>query len=291
MRGKTEAKKAAGKPELEFTGSARSQQSIKTQWRLERELKHCQAQIGLWERNLATAEEGKKRQASQIAAGYGYAHAVLETYVQDAVKAEQMIATFKTQAGNLQGQLDALKLTPEKVAKRAKAQRILATQIERRLDKDRELDSALASVRKILEERAALTAEMYEGAAALEFDSSLDLDEGRFRALLHSLPQGMAGDSAKWVIWFLGREGDRRPCIIQFGQATLPETLACNNAFASGDTPNLTKAEEAKIEEIQRAMMPPRPPVLEEAWKPGEPVPEVPPENIQWALASGFMPR
>lgn len=267
----------------EFVGSLRSQKSIKAQWRLESDLKTAKAQLSLWTRNLAKAKEGVVRQTQQVSAGRGASHSVLESYVQDVGKAEQMIAAFKSQVANLQSQIDALMPDAAKAAERAEQQNILAGRLLARLELDRKLDAALETVRGILEYRKQMTSEMREAAIALDFNREVGLDDQRFETLLRTLPSDMARESQKWGIWFLGQEDDRTPCTIHGGQAVLPETLASHNAFCSGDCVNLTKAEEKEIERIMDSYAPPQPPreEMSRLLGPREPVPD---EKIQWTL-------
>ena len=272
----------------EFIGSLRSQASIKVQWRLESDLKTAKAQVGLWERKLKEAQDGVLRQTAQVSAGQGRSHSILESYVQDVSKAEQMLTAFKTQVASLQAQIDALMPDAAKAAERAEQQNILAGRVLARLELDRKLDAALETVRGILERRKQMTSEMREAAIALEFDRTANLDDGRFDALLRSLPSDMARESQKFVTWFLGQEDERTPCTIQGGQAVLPETLASHNAFCSGDSVKLTKAEEAEIKrsiDARYALDYPQPPREETEMRrllgPPEPVPD---EKIQWGL-------
>jgi hypothetical protein len=201
------------------------------------------------------------------------------------VKAEQMIAAFKAQAIKLQAQIDALVPTPAQAAERAERQNILAGQVRVRLEIDRALDGVLQRVREILRERAAVTAKMREAATALEFASGLNLDDARFESLLRALPEEMARDSAKWVTWFLGSEEGRSPYIQHWGDVTLPETLASNNAFRTGELVEVTKEEQAQLERIIESRRPPAPPASPSPRKIGMPAPEaVAPEKIQWGL-------
>ena len=275
---------AAGDPRPKFIGSLRSQASVTKEWGLKADLKTCKAQIGLWERKLATAGQGVTRNSAQIAAGNGMAHSTLEGYVQDVSKAKQMIAAFQEQAASLQRQIDDLQPTPEKAVERAEGQRVLCAQVEQRLQIDRKLDGALEAVRQILRERAALTSEMVGCVASLDFNHNFDLDDQRFDALLRVLPEGMAGESEKWVTWFLGREDGRSPYMIQRGKFTLRETLASHNAFCSGDSVNLTKKEEAEVERIDASRGPFAPPVEAPPNRIGQAAEEVRPENIRWAM-------
>jgi hypothetical protein len=287
---KTQQRKSRREPELsgasepKFIGSLRSQKSITEQWRLERSLKTAKGNISLWERNLATAQQGVTRNSAQISAGQGYAHSVLEGYIEKVANAKQMIAAFEDQAVSLQKEIDALLPDAEKAAERAERQRVLAGQARARLVLDRELDSSLEAVRAILFERAALTRKMRDGAVSLEFDRNVNLDDGRFDALLGMLPREMAAESAKHVQWLLGEEDGRRPCTVRSDYVVFGETLRCNNAFRYDDCANLTKKEEDVIERIAASRGPVAPPIETPPRRLGEPAAEVPPSKVQWAL-------
>jgi hypothetical protein len=276
---KDSSPKAIGSPY-----SPRSQKNVREQWRLERELATCNGQIGLWERKLKTAQEGVTRQTAQVSAGQGVSHSILQSYVKEVTEAKEMVASFKEQAAALHAQIDALMPDAAKAAERAEGQKTLAGQFRTRLELDRTLDFALESVGGILTERAALTSKMRAAAESLEFSHGLDLDGQRFEALLRILPGKMAAESEKFVRWFLGEDGERRPCVVQGGEVVLDETLRNHNAFRTGDCPNLTKEEESKIERILASRGPFAPEVEPTPMRMGEPAQEVPPEKIQWAL-------
>jgi hypothetical protein len=287
-QGKKSRQRAEAPHASEPQFSLRSQKSIKAEWRLRSDLKTAKAQVGLWEGNLKKAQEGVARQTAQVAAGYGASHAILRGYVKEVGEAEQMITAFKSQVADLEAKIQALMPNAEKAAERAEGQRILWIRVLARLELDRRLDAALEVVRHVLEERAAITSNMREAAIALDFAREVRLDDDRFEALLRTLPSDMARESAKWVAWFTGRDGDRTPCTIQGGQAVLPETLASHNAFQSGDCPMLTKAEEAQINRIMDSYAPPAPP--REAGEAAEmrrrlgPPEAVPDDKLQWVM-------
>jgi hypothetical protein len=280
--------KSAGAPKAaEFTGSPTSQRRVKERWRLESQLKNCRANIGLWEGKLATATAGVKRWSEQLSLGTGAAHSILISFTKDVEEAERMIAAFKQNVVNLETEIAALELIPEQAAQRAEGQGILAALALARLEGDKQIDATLSVVIALLCERQQVTAKMRERAMALEFDRDINLDDMRFDALLRALPKEMARESGKWVEWFLGREADRRPSKITGGQVTLPETLRSHNAFQIDDCPELTAAEEKRIRDIVDACFRrdhPQPPAEESPRIPGAPVPEVPPEKIQWGI-------
>jgi hypothetical protein len=269
---------------VKFTGSTRSQANVCEQWRLEGTLKTCRAQGGYWERKLTEARKGVERQTLQISMGNGASHSILESYVQDVAKAEQMISSFKEQAATLQSKIDSLSPDTAKTARRAERQKLLAGQLRARLEMDRKLDHALEAVRQILRDRAHLTLKMREGAQSLEFGRGLKLDDERFDALLRMLPWNMAAESEKFVKWFMGQDGARNSYQVHGGEFVLRETLASHNAFRSGDCPELTKEEEAEIEGMLASRGPFAPPVEAITKRLGEAVEVAPPEQIQWGL-------
>ncbi len=168
-----------------------------------------------------------------------------------------MIASFKAHAADLQKQIDALFPDAVKAAERAQVQSIVAGQIRARLALDKTLDFRLESVRGILAERAALTSEIRKGIDALEFEYGFGLDEQRFEDLLRTLPREMAGESERFVYWFLGQEQGRTPCRIHGSDIELRETLRAANFFGPDDCPNLAKEEEAEVEESGPLAFPP----------------------------------
>ncbi|MGA3325968.1 MAG: hypothetical protein ABSF45_15965 [Terriglobia bacterium] len=285
---KLRSKPAIGKaPGAGFIGSPTSARRVKERWRLEFQLENCRAQIGLWERNLATAKEGVKRQSAQLSAGRGAAHLILQTYTDDVAKAERMIAAFKQNTMSLQEELAALVLTPEQAAKRKENQDILAALVLARVEGDKQLDGALSTVFRLLYERQQVTAKMRERALVLEFERGVDLDDARFEALLRALPKDMACESAKWASWFLGTEADRTPYMVSGGDFCLDETLASCNGFRSGDTPSLTEKERRELERQKDSLYPPSAAGMER-------LANIPPKKaeqstgkIQWGLAPG----
>jgi hypothetical protein len=265
----------------EFIGSPRSQRNIKEQWRLEGELKTCDGQIACWQRKLATAEEGVRRNTG----GGGYNLAVLRGYVREANETKDMITSFEAHAVTLRAELAALLPDAAKAAERGELQKIVAAQIRARLALDKRLDSALEAARAILLERAELTRKMRDGAVSLEFNQNVDLDEGRFDSLLAMLPRNMAAESQKFCDWFLGEEGDRRPYAVRNDGIVFKETLRAANAFREGDSPELTDRERAEIERMVAARGPFAPPVEEPPKRLlGEPAAEIASSEIQWAL-------
>lgn len=69
-----------------------------------------------------------------------------------------------------------------------------------RLEKDKQVNDALASLRQAIQERTGLTARMKESAAALDFTSDGDsLDAQRFDELVASLPEDLLAGSQLWA--------------------------------------------------------------------------------------------
>jgi hypothetical protein len=265
--------------------SPRSQQSYIRQWQLERELTNCKSEIGLWKRKLQAAEEGKNRQASQIAAGKGYAHSILEEYVREATEAKEMILAFEQRATDLQGQIDALTPDIAKAAERRQAQESVARLLALRLEGDKKLDLVLETARQLLSERETLTATVRELVRSLDFRFSVALDDERYGALLRMLPKGMAAVSGGWVTWFLGQEDGRCPSTIEGGEFLLPETLKSAIAFRPGDCPALTLEERRMIKAQSDSRIVPTPAACEAAARlPGAEVKELPVGTVQWGL-------
>jgi len=92
----------------EFIGSLRSQRNVVTEWKLKRDLKTCNSQIGYWERKLTTAQEGVTRWTAQISAGQTGSYSILQGFVKEVGEAKDMITGFKEQAAISEAQIDAL---------------------------------------------------------------------------------------------------------------------------------------------------------------------------------------
>ena len=267
--------------------SPRSQKRIVAGWQKTQELKNCKVQIECWLRKLAIAKEGEKRQASQIAAGSGHAHSILQTYVKERVEATEMVAAFKAQAAALQTAIDDLIPNAVEADERRRNQESMVAHLEARILKAKQLDGALQEVRRIASECVELTREMTRLAELLEFPSGTSLGISQFEDLLRRLPNKMAPEAERFATWFLGAEKDRSPYPIRNEEIVLPETLASAGAFTCGDCPELTREEARQVEALVAARYPPTPEQLEmqaASRRPGEETNELPVGKIQWGL-------
>ena len=122
--------------------------------------------------------------------------------------------------------------------KRSKRQTELAGLVRTRVRKDELIDAALASLRKLLNDRQALTEGIGELGRELEFYRR-DWDGERFTALLPLLPETILERSKEWVAWFLGEKSAnhlKAYVVCAKDGATVPETLAHSGMLHFGDT-------------------------------------------------------
>ena len=267
--------------------SPRSQKRIVAGWQKARELKNCKVQIECWLCRLAVAKEGEKRQASQIAAGNGYAHSILQAYVKESTEAAEMVAAFRAQAAAIQTAIDDLIPNAVEADERRRNQESMAAHLEARILKAKQLDGALQEVRRIASECVELTREMTRLAGLLEFPFGVNLGISQFEDLLRRLPNEMASEAERFATWFLGAEKDRSPYPIRNEEIVLPETLASAGAFTYGDCPELTRKEARQVEALVAARYPLTPEQLEmqaASRRPGEETKELPVGKIQWGL-------
>jgi hypothetical protein len=163
---------------------------------------------------------------------------------------------FKERAAVLQGEIKSLREpTCEEKKQRADRQEILAGLTAQRVVKDEGLECALQYLRRILWERSTLTLHMKEVAREIDLQVG-NFDDDRFDALLRSLPDDLLAESRVWVSWFLAEQTDRYPGEVQGGEFLLPECLANNNAFRSGDSPVLSTEEWSKLDSISASRVP-----------------------------------
>jgi hypothetical protein len=114
-----------------------------------------------------------------------------------------------------------------------------------RFEEDRQIDGARAELRRLLEERAKLSAEMRAAAAAIDFTLHYDsLDQHRFEQLLASLAGEMAPASERWRAWFFGESQEKtEKYIVRARVLCLAETLASPRIYERGQVIALTEEE------------------------------------------------
>jgi hypothetical protein len=159
------------------------------------------------------------------------------------------LAAYKKHSASLQSKIDALAHpAPLQVAEREQEQSRLADLARKHLENDRLADAALQDLRQLLEKRAGLTASMVLTASAVELTIGEDaLDEGRFKSLLDLLPAELAATSERWVDWILGTEGNKQCYVVRAKTLVLPETVASNHLYRTGDRIDLTEEQTRKL--------------------------------------------
>ncbi|MBZ5697906.1 MAG: hypothetical protein LAN18_05105 [Acidobacteriia bacterium] len=129
------------------------------------------------------------------------------------------------------------KLIPssEQAHARAERQQLLASLAIERLGKDREIAKVLANLRSLLGERSGLTAKMMEIVPSIDFTVDGDLDARPFNDLLAALPSDLAGDSERWLDWFLGSNKIAKPYVVRDERLVVAETLANAGIYQRGE--------------------------------------------------------
>lgn len=244
--------------------SPRSQKSVLHQLELEAALEKCRKQITFTEKRIREWKEKAESQMQNITERTS--PVIRQGFHRTLVgidELERELAAFRKREKSLQAEIKALALSPAQATLRARLQGELAALVMERFAKDRAIDSALRKLRRVLQERAALTAKMVKIAGDLEFAATADFDAGRFVALLDSLPVDLAAQSHDWVNWFFGQESEKEPHTVGSKVAVLPETLASCGVFRPGETVYLTKAQAAKLPSDESAKPVPTPEEME----------------------------
>lgn len=228
--------------------SPRSQKSMLRQLELEAAQGKCRNQIAFGQKRIAQEKEAAERQTATVADGnnFNIRHALNKTLA-DIEEREREVAAFRKRENSLQAEIKGLALSPAQAMQRAELQAAIAADVIQRCAKDSAIDALVQKLRKVLEERAALTTKIVQTALMLDFSPTANFDAARFAALLDSLPTKLEPQSIAWVNWFLGQEGKKEPCTIGKKSAVLAETLACANVFRAGEYVFLTKEEIAKL--------------------------------------------
>ena len=236
--------------QTETAFSPRSQRSLIYEKGLRDKLAKCDAHIGSLERKIREGEESKARQLKCVVEGRTRNAHVLPLRLRALEDFNLEVAAFREQRTQIQSEIAALAPTPASAAERAERQRHLARIAAERLEKDRLAEGALKGLRRLLEERAQLTAKMAEAAQAADFTASDDnLDARRFEELLASLPGGLAAESECWLAWFTGKEEGLKPYAVVVDQAGSlePESLASAGFYIFGEMVRLTDQEASKL--------------------------------------------
>jgi hypothetical protein len=145
------------------------------------------------------------------------------------------LMAYRQHLASIESKISALtNPTPLQAGERVERQNAIARLASERLGKDRQTDDLLKNLRQLLAERAALTAQMADALAAIDFTLVKDgLDASRFDDLLAALPSGLADASEGWTARFLGEDPDAKPYTAR-EQFLLRETLADNGICPVG---------------------------------------------------------
>ncbi len=251
--------------------SPRSQKSMLRQLELEAKLAKCRDQIAFSEKKIAQEKETAASQTAVTADGGSHnVRLAMSRTLAGIEERERELAAFREWEKSLQAQIRALAPSSAEAATRARSQGEMAALVMKRFGGDAAIDVALGKLRTALQERAKLSAEIVKLAGDLEFAATADFDEGRFAALLNSLPADVAARSHDWVNWFFGQESAREPHAVGAKPLVMAETLASAGVFRPGETAMLTKAQIAKLppdetkhiptpQEMEEAVTPPKP--------------------------------
>jgi hypothetical protein len=109
------------------------------------------------------------------------------------------LAAYKEERASAEKIIAEVAPTPAQATERAERQNYLANLTGERMQKDRLIEGALNAFRRLLKERAELTAKMTKAAEAADFTVGDDgLDGRRFDELVLSLPEGLVARSERW---------------------------------------------------------------------------------------------
>lgn len=232
------------------TFSPRSQRVLIQEKVLRNKLGKCDAKITYLERTIRELEQAKARQLEFSVTGRNTNGHVLPLMLRDLEGKNLEVAAFREQRTQIQSEIAALAPTPASAAERAERQRHLARLAAERLEKDRLAEGALKGLRRLLDERAQLTAKIVEASRSADLTISDDnLDARRFEELLASLPEGLAAESERWFGWFTGQEEGLKPYVVVVDQIERlePESLVRAGFYGFGETVQLTDREASEL--------------------------------------------
>lgn len=219
--------------------SERSQRGLLRQYELQVKLGAAQRDVESRRKDIADLEQQREYWLKKTLEK-GFAHAMgLYTQTVETLKAARaQLELYEVQHTFLKVEIDNLALSPAQAKHRAEQQEQLAGLAAERLEKDRQTDTAMQEFRRLLQERAQLTARMAECAA--DIDLPADLDAERFNNLRASLPEELAATSGQWIDWFLGRQKETKSYVVRDALLAIPETLASDGVHHCGDPVELT---------------------------------------------------
>jgi len=224
--------------------SLRSQRNLGREAELRGDLAKCEARIGYSERKIAELEADKARQLKASLRGGGGGGQWLGRTLEELEGKNREAVAYREQRDHIQTEIANLAPGPAQAAERAQRQNHLAQLATDRLKKDELAEGALKGLRRLLEERAELTAKMLKAAEAIDLTIGEDrLDSRRFEELLVSLPEDLLAGSNRWHVWFIGKQQGLKPYVVVVEKLTLPESLARANFYRFGEKVELTDEE------------------------------------------------
>jgi len=229
--------------------SPRSQRSVLEEDRLQGNLGKIDDLIQHTERKIAELEKDKARTLKRIPTGK-VDQVFLSRTLADLEDNRRKLAAYKEERASAEKVIAQLAPTSGALAARAKEQQRLAQLAAERLEKDRQVNDLVGSLRQALQERTILTATMKESIATLDFaaDDGL-LDAQRFDELVVSLPEDLLARSEDQNGWFLGKQKNVKPYIVRARRLVIPETLANHGVYRLGDRIELPEKE---VRELMR---------------------------------------
>jgi hypothetical protein len=227
--------------ESEKKFSERSQHSCIVERDLRRERGKCEGTIGYIQVKVDEAERSREAQTRHALAERGYSSSslVLRNVLIELEGHNRELGHFKDHRETLDSQIaESMKPDPTRNEKQSR----LSALVVQRLAKDRQAETALNGLRKLLAERTELTAEITAAAASLDFtvNGPDGLDAKRITDLSASLPKEIAETSEQWAGWFFGENEGAKPYVVRVGDIVIPETLDHSGVYYFGETVMLT---------------------------------------------------
>ncbi len=188
--------------------STRSKKSLLEENRLSQDLERCHQLVIHFSKHVGDFEMQVAYQTDQAAKGDGWADHRLSLTLSDLQNRKLQLKAYQDHEASLQTKINELQNpSPARIEEITRHQTTLAELAYRRLDIDRRADCAIFGLRRLLQERAALTSAMMEAAAGADFTFGLDgLDSVRFEELLANLPTTLAAKSQVYAESFFSTE-------------------------------------------------------------------------------------
>jgi hypothetical protein len=224
--------------------SERSQRDLAEEQRLRAELQKLNSWIAYCERNIRKLEESKASQLKHSVQGKNPQPEFLARTLRDLEDETLKLGAYREQRAQIEAEIEKLKPTPASAGKRAESQKYLAEFAAQRVKKDELIHGALTGLRRLLTERAELSAKMVNVAEAVDMTIGDDrLDSRRFEELIALLPEQLFAESERWAAWFLAGQDGLKPYVVVVDQLVLPETLARAGFYRFGDRLELADSE------------------------------------------------